>query len=100
MKSHFLSFYWAKTARGHFFCTYPLVIYENGLALTDQALIASGSTYYDNISPLIVFGRRYTDGQQGPYDYATGFVDGVKIYDRSLNATEVLALYNSNENEY
>ncbi len=25
-KSHFLPFYWAKTARGHFFCTYPLVL--------------------------------------------------------------------------
>ncbi len=25
IKSHFLSFYWAKTDRGHFFCTYPSV---------------------------------------------------------------------------
>ena len=48
----------------------------------------------------MVFGRRYTDGQQGADDYATGCVDGVKIYNWPLNSTQVTGLYNNPEDVY
>ncbi len=76
-----------------------LVIYENGGHLKTEALALTGD-YAENVESLIVFGRRYTDDQEGTSDYGTGFVDGVKIYNRPLNATEVMALYYSKENEY
>ncbi len=83
---------------------YDLTVYENGQYLDHKNVDMNSTTgpYYHNTNPgLMVFGRHYTNGQQGgASDYATGFVDGVKIYNHPLNATEVLALYNSDENEY
>ena len=60
----------------------------------------SGGPYSNNINPVMVFGRRYTDGQQSGDDYASGSVDGVKIYNGPLNATEVTDMYNAPEDVY
>ena len=76
-----------------------LVIYENGQYLTTGGMFST-TGLYNNTDPLMVFGRRYTDGQLGADDYATGFVDGVKIYNRPLNATEVTDMYNALEDVY
>ncbi len=76
-----------------------LVIYENGYEVI-TANINSAGPYYNNTDALMVFGRRFTDGDQNSDDYGTGFVDGVKIYNRSLNATEVLDMYNAPEDVY
>ena len=79
-----------------------LIMYENGLHLKTGSIDLNDGPWYNNTDPgMMVFGRHYTNGQPGgSNDYATGFVDGVKIYNRPLNATDVLILYNSNENEY
>ena len=79
-----------------------LIMYENGHHLNTGSIDLNNGQWYNNTDPgMMVFGRHYTNGQHaGANDYSTGFVDGVKIYNRPLNATEVLMLYNSNENEY
>ncbi len=81
-----------------------LTVYENGqyLNLVDVDMNSTSGPFYHNTAPgLMVFGRAYTNGLQGgANDYATVFVDGVKIYNHPLSPTEVLALYNSGENEY
>ncbi len=73
-----------------------LKLYDNR-QLDATGIMHSGSPFAYNANPLIVFGRRYTDGGSAA-DYSTASVDGVKIFNRPLSAAEVLVLYNSAEN--
>ncbi len=69
-----------------------LKIYENGTFIADGSWSATGWSSIVNTVRELTFGRLFTDHN---YGYATGNVDGVRIFNRPLNDAEVLTLYNS-----
>ena len=75
-------------------------IFENGHSRKYEDWIQHASTFHENTDYMLVFGRKYTNTDTGTDEYSTALIDGVKIYNRPLSDTEVLAMYNSNENEY
>ncbi len=69
----------------------PIVMYENGVYVSD----GNSQLYASNVNTLrkVGFGIEHTDVTNPP-TYGTGYIDGVRMFNRPLTAAEVQALYN------
>ena len=73
----------------------PFKTYQNGEWVQDGNWQPGGPYMTDlNTERKLAFGIMFTD-QSSEFNYGTGYIDAVKMFNRPLTAEEVQALYNT-----
>jgi hypothetical protein len=69
-----------------------LLLYVNGILEGKKALPTPNTTYYGDITPKVLIGQSL----RGKPEILNGAIDDIKIFDKSLNATEIKNLFSNN----
>ena len=77
----------------HYVVTYDGSTLASGVTLYEDGVLISGTVERDNLSGTTVNGSSFIIGSTGSAEYFAGSLDEISIYNKTLSASEVSAMY-------